>query len=74
MTSHYAVSCLVGEIDDPPEKMDDPIIKCDFGGNFTNRWTMEGHRVNDPQEAIENVSGVQRVNVFSGLGETYIVR
>lgn len=31
-------------------------------------------RINDPQEAVQNVSGVQRSGARSGSGETYIIR
>lgn len=35
---------------------------------------IQDRKINDPQEAVQNFSGVQRASSRSGAGETYIVR
>ncbi len=51
-----------------------PILDTDRSVQVVNEQLMEDRAILDPQEAIQNVSGVQRGVSRTGVGESYLVR
>ncbi len=51
-----------------------PILDTDRSVQVVNEQLMEDRAILDPQEAIQNVSGVQRGFTRTGVGEAYTIR
>src|SRR5687767_13555201 len=52
----------------------EPILDTPRSIQVVTPQIIQDRKITDPQEAVQNVSGVQRAAARSGGGETYIVR
>jgi iron complex outermembrane receptor protein len=52
----------------------EPILDTPRSVQVVTPQVIQDRKINDPQEAVQNVSGVQRSGARAGSGETYIVR
>jgi iron complex outermembrane receptor protein len=55
-------------------RLAEPILDTARSVQVVTRQLIEDRKINDPQEAAQNVSGVQRGASFTGPGENFVIR